>query len=208
MSIMQRRGSTSPMTWVYNDGCASQFKCIRAFVSLARRTTKTTRIFTETSHGKSKSDGLGGVVKSFASCAVCGERQIIRNAKELVDFFIEHMMVKSATTSKRPMLNRLFYYISSTEMETCRNEFPAEKYNYIKGTLQIHQVVTDAKEKSFISYRKVSCGCVACLAGTYSNCEKNDDFKDWPEYLSMKKHNFTLKGVSQRENGRKTEDEE
>ena len=42
----------------YNDGCASQFKCIRAFSSLARRPVKTTRIFCETSHGKSKSDGL------------------------------------------------------------------------------------------------------------------------------------------------------
>ena len=53
----------------YNDGCASQFKCIRAFSSLARRSVKTTRIFCETSHGKSKSDGLGGVVKSF--CITC-----------------------------------------------------------------------------------------------------------------------------------------
>jgi hypothetical protein len=88
------------------------------------------------------------------------------------------MMVKSATTRKRPMLNRLFYYISYTDMEVYRNDFPAEKYNYIKGTLQIHQVVTEAEEKSSLSYRKVSCGCIACLAGTYNSCEKKDDFKD------------------------------
>ena len=137
-------------------------------------------------------------MKSFASRAVCGERTIIRNAKELVEFYKQNMMVKSATSSKRPMLNRLFYYVSSTEMETYRDEFPAEQYNYIKGTLQIHQVVTDPGEEGFISYRKVSCGCVACLAGTYNNCEKKDDFKDCPEYLSMKKHTFKLKGVRQR----------
>lgn len=42
----------------YNDGCASQFKCIRAFSTLARRNVKTTRVFCETSHGKSKSDSM------------------------------------------------------------------------------------------------------------------------------------------------------
>ena len=51
----------------YNYGCASQFKCIIAFVSFARCPRKTTCVFTDTSHGKSKSDRLGGVVKYYAS---------------------------------------------------------------------------------------------------------------------------------------------
>ena len=38
-----------------------------------RKKIKTTKVFCETSHGKSKSDGLGGVIKSITSCAVCGE---------------------------------------------------------------------------------------------------------------------------------------
>ena len=65
----------------YNDGCGMQFKYIQVFTSLARCRVKTSHIFTKTSHGKWKSDGLGGVVKSFASRAVCGKRHIIRNAK-------------------------------------------------------------------------------------------------------------------------------
>ena len=92
----------------YNDGCASQFKCIRAFSNLARRNIKTTRIFCETSHRKSKSDGLGGVVKSFASCAVCGEHQLIRDAKELYLFFEMNLSVKGALDSNKPMLNHIF----------------------------------------------------------------------------------------------------
>ena len=60
----------------YNDGCASQFKCIRGFSSLAHISIKTTCVFCETSHGKSKPDGLGGVIKSFASRAVCGQREL------------------------------------------------------------------------------------------------------------------------------------
>ena len=70
----------------YKDGCASQFKCIRAFSSLARHSIKTTRIFCETSHGKSKSDGLAGFVKSYATRAVCGKQNYIPNANELFDF--------------------------------------------------------------------------------------------------------------------------
>ena len=61
----------------YNDGCSSQFKCIKAFSSLARRNIKTTRIFCETIHGKSKSDGLGGVIKSFVYRDVCSSEKII-----------------------------------------------------------------------------------------------------------------------------------
>ena len=66
----------------YSDGCSSQFKCIRVVSSLARRPVKTTHIFCETSHEKSNSDGLGGVVKAFASCAVCSEQCVVRDARE------------------------------------------------------------------------------------------------------------------------------
>ena len=169
----------------YNDGCASQFKCIRAFSSLARRSVKTTRIFCETSHGKSKSDGLGGVVKSFASRAVCGERRIIRNAKELTDFFDEMLVVKSAIESHRPMLNRLFFYVSSEDMESYKSAFPSLKYNFISGTLSIHQVVTIPGNKEAILYRNGSCGCSYCLSGTYKECESLDQFKEYPEFIQM-----------------------
>ena len=93
----------------YNDGCSSQFKCICAFSSLVRRPVKAMCIFCETSHGKSKSDGLGVVVKAFASCAVCSERRVIRDARELTDFSEKTLEVKSAIDSNEPMLNQLFF---------------------------------------------------------------------------------------------------
>ena len=88
----------------FNDGCGMQFKCIRAFTSLARRDVKSSCIFTKTSHRKSKSDGLGGAFKSFASRAVCGERRVIIIAEELMAFFKEALVVKSAVEIHRPML--------------------------------------------------------------------------------------------------------
>ena len=79
------------------------------FSSLARRPVKTMRIFCETSHRNSKSDGLGGVVKAFASRAAVSERCVIRGAKELTDFFDKTLEGKSTIDSNRPMLNRLFF---------------------------------------------------------------------------------------------------
>ena len=112
----------------YNDGCASQFKCVKAFSSLTWRKTKTTCVFCETSHGKSKSDGLGGVVKSFVSCAVCGERLIICDAKELFEFFEINLTVKDVLDNDKPMLNWHFFYISKEEMESNQAAFPSQSY--------------------------------------------------------------------------------
>ena len=147
----------------YNDGCGSQFKCIHAFSSLAKRNVKTTRIFCETSHGKSKSDGLGGVVKSFASRAVCGERRIIRNAKELSEFWDQTLTVISAVDSHKPMLNRRFFYISSAEMDDYRQCFLSTKFHYIPGTLSIHEVTTIPGDEKSILYPTGSCGCSNCF---------------------------------------------
>ena len=48
-----------------NDGCAQQFKSIKAISKLICWPYYLSRLYFETSHGKSKSDGFGGVVKSF-----------------------------------------------------------------------------------------------------------------------------------------------
>ena len=154
----------------YDDGCSSQFKCIRAFSSLARYPVRTARIFWDTSRGKSKSDGLGGVVKAFASRAVCSERRIIRDAKQLIDLLDKTLKVKSANDSNRPMLNRLFFYISLKDMEDYRSVFPSLKCNYIYSTLSIHEVVAIPRKLEAILYRKfftASCGCPCCLSGNY-----------------------------------------
>ena len=137
----------------YNDGCSSQFKCIGIFSSLARRPVTTTCIFCETSHEKSKSDGLGGVVKAFASCAVCSEQRVIRDAKELTDSFDKTLEVKSTNESNRAMLNRLFFYVSLKDMEDYRSVFPSLRYNYISGTSSIHEVVIIPGNMEAILYR-------------------------------------------------------
>ena len=104
----------------FNDGCASQFKCITAFSNFANRSIPTTRVYFETSHGKSKSDGLGGVVKSFASRNVSAQEVVIRNAKELFDYCEENLTVIDNVENK-PMLNRCFFYIPDTQLDEYRS---------------------------------------------------------------------------------------
>lgn len=67
--------------YIEYDGCSSQFKCIKAFSSLVRRSIKTTHIFCDKSYRKSKSDGLGGVIESYVYHGVFGGEIVARNAK-------------------------------------------------------------------------------------------------------------------------------
>ena len=191
----------------YNDGCSSQFKCIRAFSGLARRDVKTTRIFCETSHGKSKSDGLGGVVKCCASRCVCSEKRVMRDAKELFEFFQERLVVTNAIDSNKPMLNRIFHYISSEEMEGYRSTFPSINYKYIHGTLQIHQVITSPGDSTHIWHRNVACTCASCLAGTYTSCNRKSKFSEISDMITLKKHVFS-KSYSKRKSDLNDDDDE
>ena len=68
-----------------NDGCAQQFKSIKAISQLSRQPYYLSQLNFETSHGRSKSDGLGVVVKSFVSRSVNNEGIVVRNAMELIN---------------------------------------------------------------------------------------------------------------------------
>ena len=155
-----------------------------------------THIFCETSHGKSKSDGLGGAVKSFVSRDVCGERLIIiRDAKELFEFFETNLTVKDVLDDDKPMLNQHFFYISKDEMESYQAVSPSQSYQSIKGTLAIHQVVITPGSSNTIQYRNSSCACSACFNGEYTKCECLQLYKDYPKPFQMIKHNFSISKI-------------
>ena len=163
---------------------------------MAQRKTKTTCVFCKTSHGKSKSDGLGGAVKSFASRAIFGEGLIICDAKELFEFFETNLTLKDVLDNDKPMLNRHFFDISKEEMESYRAAFPSQSYQSIKGikgTLAIHQVVIATPGSSnTIQYRNSSCACSACFNGEYTKYECLQLYKDYPKPFQMIKHNFSI----------------
>ena len=176
----QEKGLSITHDTEYNDGCASQFKCIHAFSSLARWSIKTTQISGKISHGKSKSDGLGGVVKSHTTRAVCGRKIYIQNAKELFDFLHGTLEVEGAYKSKKLMLNDIFFYIPSESIKDFRSTFPDTEYVYIQRTLKIHEVSTIPGNTDAINYRHSSCGWEFCSKGDYNKCESISEFNEYP----------------------------
>ena len=118
------------------------------------------------------------------------------------------LVVKSAIESHRPMLNRLFFYVSSEDMESYRSAFPSPKYNFISGTLSIHQVVTIPGNKEAILYRNGSCGCSYCLSGTYKECESLEQFKEYPEFIQIVTHTFTSKKEQKKREKASVEEED
>ena len=65
----------------FGNGCASQSMSKTAIYLLVQRERFTIYAYFETSHGKSKSDGLGSVVKFYVSREVAANELIIRNGK-------------------------------------------------------------------------------------------------------------------------------
>ena len=161
ITFYEQKGETFENIIELNDGCAQQFKSIKAFTQLAKCSYQVTRLFFETSHGKSKSDGLGGVVKSFVSRAVSGEKVFIRNAKELYDFCCTYLTVSDNTGSV--MNNRKFFYVEVDDVEQIRSSVKNDKYKYIPGTRKLHQVTTKAKDRSGFYIRNFICSCKNCL---------------------------------------------
>ena len=79
-------------------------------------------------------------------------------------------------------------------MEDYRRSFPSLKYNFIPGTLSIHQVVILPGKDETILYRKGSCGCFPCLNGICKECESLQKFEGHPAFIQMVKHTFSIKG--------------
>ena len=66
---------------------------------------------------------------------------------------------------KKPMLNRVFFYVLLEEINEYHSTFPSLKYVFIPGTLGIHQVVTTPGNSKSIQYRNTSCACTLYLRG-------------------------------------------
>ena len=140
---------------------------------------QTTRIYFESAHGKSKSDGLGGVIKAHVSMAVAGERVIIRDAKEFFDYCQENLTIINC------MLNRVFYFISKEEMELYRETFPKHLHKTVAGTRSFHQIANKPGYMNGTIFTKVfSCACYSCLNGSnHCDCVDGNKFKEKPLLL-------------------------
>ena len=123
IAFYQEQGITITCDIEITDGCGYQFKSIIAFKLFAERIIKSSRIYFETAHGKSKSDGLGGVVKSYCSSAVTAGDATIRNCDELVRFCTDNL-----TVEERSLSDGIFYNLTTEELQKYREDNPVKEY--------------------------------------------------------------------------------
>jgi hypothetical protein len=160
----QQNGVNIELDIEMNDGCASQYKCITAFRNLSLRKIQTLRIYFETAHGKSKSDGLGGTVKSFVARDIAAKRVVIRTPQELLAYCQEHLRKFNSQDGK--LLNREFMLLEEEEVSRMR-EMLSKKATYqtIKGTRNIHMVSNKVSCGAGIYAREFACLCSNCIKG-------------------------------------------
>lgn len=99
--------------------------------------------FFESSHGKGAPDGVGGVLKRLAS-------HYVAHGCDITDatVFFKLMQEQSKVT---------LFYVTDQEIEQSSQNLPSEPLKTIRGTRDIHQVVTSKRNE--IIYRPISCFC-------------------------------------------------
>ena len=178
----------------FNDGCSAQYKSIRAFWLFCKRTTRTDRVFCESSHGKGPSDGVGGVCKSLCASAVAGRKLLIRNASEMFQFLSENHSIDDRPYKKGHISCRKFFYLPKADTTEFRNSFEDQPFKTLKGTRKLHQISTSADLPSNkMHVKKYSCLCSECQNFDYQNCS---DFQMFTKYVEPVK--VTFRGKSEK----------
>ena len=110
---------------------------------------------------------LGGVIKCVATSAVCAEKLIIRNSRELYDFLVERCILNndvSMLKEKHCVMNREFFYIERDEIELFRDGLGKLPFKTYAGTQKLHQVTCHNSIKSHqLMFRKYACLCIPCV---------------------------------------------
>ena len=165
-----------------NDGCAQQFKSIKAISQLSRRPYYLSRLYFETSHGKSKPDGLGGVVKSFVSRSVNSEGTVVRNTMEFYQLCTENLTFRNRDGVVN---NRCFILVKPEDLENSREQVAKCPYKTIPGTQKLHQIENRHSVSSGMYVRNCLCICLPCRDQYFKNCQKisTDTFRTSPEMV-------------------------
>ena len=173
-----------------NDGCAQQFKSIKSISQLSHQPYYLSRLYFETSHGNSKSDGLGGVVKSFVSRSINSEGTIVRNAMEFYQFCTENLTFRN---HDGVVNNRCFILVKPEDLENSREQVAKCPYKMIPGTQKLHQIENRHSMSSGIYVRNYLCTCLPCRDQDFKNCQtiSTDAFRTTPEMVHF--HWFTYK---------------
>ena len=115
----------------------SAIQTIKAISQLSRRPYYLSRLYFETSHGKSKSNGLKGVVKSFVSRSVNSEGTVVRNTMEFYQFCTENLTFQNCDGV---VSNCCFILVKPEDLENSREQVAKCLYKMIPTMQKLHQI--------------------------------------------------------------------
>ena len=118
----------------------------------------------EVGHGKGPCDGLGGTTKRMADIAIRQGHVQIQSAEEFYAWGLN-----SSMTAK-------FIMVTTDETRRKQEEMTLMKSKPVKGTMKLHAVGA-SDEIGWIMTRETSCYCNICLAGSYCDTWKKEEFK-------------------------------
>ena len=173
----------------FNDGCASQYKSKTAIYHLVQREKLTVCVYFEASHGKNKSDGLGGVIKSYVSREVGANELIIRNGRDMYEFCVASFTI---VEGKGKMLSCHFIWLKE-DLEAVRANIADDGHCRIRGMRKLHQVITKSNKRNGVFIRAYACLCNVCIKGRVECCqaaESNQHFRHSIDVLKAKWYQF------------------
>ena len=163
------------------------------------------------SHGKGPFDGLGGLIKSLASTAVCAEKLIIRDVKELYNFLIDRYTLHnnvSMLQEKHCVMDCQFFFIKEEEMDSFRNILENDPFKTYGGTHKLHQIACHKSIKNHqLLLRKYACLCDSCNTLSMEKCENYNNLGTFCKRITV---NLALKNDesnADNENEEEVEDE-
>ena len=147
------------------------------------------QLYFETSHGKSKSDGLGAVVKSFVSRSVNNEGTVVRNAIEFYQFCTENLIFRN----RKGVVNNRCFIVKPEDLENSREQIANCPYKTIPRTQKLHQIENRHSMSSGIYVRNYLCTCLPCRDQDFKNHQtiSTGTFRTSPEMVLF--HWFTYK---------------
>ncbi|CAG9786644.1 unnamed protein product [Diatraea saccharalis] len=149
INIIKNRTPNVTILHFYTDGPSSQYRQKNNFYLLTEFTKKlgfdyATWSYFESGHGKSVADGIGGCVKRTL------DRKVSQGV-DVADAEDAHKILNECLKVTKVFL------IKESDIDEITEIFP-NTVPPLKGTLQIHQVVTQ-KDQTTIKFRNISCFC-------------------------------------------------
>ena len=150
-------------TYIWSDGCASQYKGKISFYYLNKFPIAVERNFFASEHGKGPSDAETGLISMQLSNATKARRAVIKNASEMHTFLTENNKDKT----------RIFKLVKDGDLQPILEAYDGIKVSTLRGacTRSLHQI-KPSDQNGYLLQRPFSCFCYNCINDNFEKCDK------------------------------------